>query len=399
MSIVKGDPEFAREINKLLILDCLRRKKKVSRVAIARSLNLTKGTISTIINNLINHKLVIEIGEGTSRKQGGRKPVLLSLNSSEKYVIGVDIGTNSIVIALSNLRGEVLKKNRIPTSHNKSVDNITRQVEIMIKEMINDTKINKENIIGCGISVAGVVEKNNGLVVVSPDFNWKIVTIKKIFEETNGLDMVFDNCTRVMTLGEKWYGLAKNVGNAFFVNVGYGIGSAIIINGEIYNNHSEFGHVFITKKPIKCDCGKFGCLEAVSSGHAIEREARKLIGDKDSKEEKITAKRVAELAIQGNKVAKQIFSDAGRYLGRAISMVANTFNPEIIILGGGVSLAGQLFLDPIIKEFNKQTMEPILKRTKIEISKLGMDAGVLGAISLALDNFIFKLETINVVRK
>jgi len=399
MSIVKGDPEFAREINKLLILDCLRRKKKVSRVAIARSLNLTKGTISTIINNLINHKLVIEIGEGTSQKQGGRKPVLLSLNSSEKYVIGVDIGTNSIVIALSNLRGEVLKKNRIPTSHNKSVDNITRQVEIMIKEMINDTKINKENIIGCGISVAGVVEKNNGLVVVSPDFNWKIVTIKKIFEETNGLDMVFDNCTRVMTLGEKWYGLAKNVGNAFFVNVGYGIGSAIIINGEIYNNHSEFGHVFITKKPIKCDCGKFGCLEAVSSGHAIEREARKLIGDKDSKEEKITAKRVAELAIQGNKVAKQIFSDAGRYLGRAISMVANTFNPEIIILGGGVSLAGQLFLDPIIKEFNKQTMEPILKRTKIEISKLGMDAGVLGAISLALDNFIFKLETINVVRK
>jgi glucokinase-like ROK family protein len=398
MSIVKGDPEFAREINKLLILDYLRRHEKVSRVAIARSLNLTKGTISTIINNLINQKLVIEIGEGTSQKQGGRKPVLLSLNSSEKYVIGVDIGTTSIVIALSNLRGEVLKKNRIPTSHNKSVDNITRQVEIMIKEMINDTKINKENIIGCGISVAGVVEKNNGLVVVSPDFNWKNVTIKKIFEETNGLDMVFDNCTRVMTLGEKWYGLAKNVENAFFVNVGYGIGSAIIINGEIYNNHSEFGHVFITKKPIKCDCGKFGCLEAVSSGHAIEREARKLIGDKDSKGEKITAKRVAELAIQGNKVAKQIFSDAGIYLGRAISMVTNIFNPEIIILGGGVSLAGRLFLDSIIEEFNNHTMEPILKRTKIEISKLGMDAGVLGAISLALDNFIFNPESIILIR-
>lgn len=394
MDIIKGDPEFAREINKSLILDYLRRKEKVSRVDIARALNLTKGTISTIVSDLINEKLVVEIGEGLPKKQGGRKPILLSLNPSDRYVIGIDIGTTSIVIALSNLKGEILKKSRILTSHKKFVENIIHQVEILVKEMIADFNIKTGRIIGCGISVAGVVEKNNGYIVFSPDFNWKDVPIKKIFEETIGLDIVCDNCTRVMTLGEKWYGLAKNVKNAFFVNVGYGVGSSIIINGEIYNNHSEFGHVFITKKPVQCDCGKLGCLEAVSSGHAIEREAHKLICDKDSKEEKITAKEVAELANHGNKLAKQIFSDAGKYLGRAISMVANAFNPEIIILGGGVSLAGQLLLDPIIEEFNKQTMEPILKSTKIEISKLGMDAGVLGAIALALNSYIFKPESI-----
>jgi len=399
MKIIKGDPEFAREINKLLILDYLRRKEKASRVDIARSLNLTKGTISTIVGDLISQQFIIEIGEGKSQEHGGRKPVLLSLNSSEKYVVGVDIGTTSIVLALANLKGEILKKNRVPTSPNKSVDNIAHQVEILIKELINDTNKSNESIIGCGISVAGVVEKNNGYIVVSPDFNWKDVPIKKIFEETNGLDMVFDNCTRVMTLGEKWYGLARNVKNAFFVNIGYGIGSALIINGEIYNNHSEFGHVFITKKQVQCNCGKFGCLEAVSSGHAIEKEAYKLIDDKYPKGEKITAERVAKLANQGNEIAKQIFFDVGKYLGRAISMVANAFNPEIIILGGGVSLAGQLFLDPIIEEFSKQTMEPILKRTKIGISKLGMDAGVLGAISLALDNFIFKPESTSMVKK
>ncbi len=388
--LIKGDPELAREINKISILDYLRRNEKASRVDIANDLNLTKGTISTIVNGLINQKFVIEIGEGLSQKQGGRKPVLLSLNSSDKYVIGIDIGTTSIVIALSNLKGEILKKNRVPTSNNRSFDNITRQVETLVNNLINNFDIKRESVIGCGVAVAGVVEKNNGFIVISPDFKWEDIPVKEVFSEKIGLDIVFDNCTRVMTLGEKWYGVIKNVKNAFFVNIGYGIGSSLIINGEIYDNHSEFGHVFITKKLIQCDCGKLGCLEAVSSGHAIEREAYKLLFNEDSKGEIITAKNVAELANQENRLARQIFSDAGKYLGRAISMVANTFNPEVIVLGGGVSLAGQLILDPIIKEFDKHTMRPILKNIKIEISKLGMDAGVLGAISLALDNFIFK---------
>jgi glucokinase-like ROK family protein len=388
-----GDPEMARDVNKALILKLLRSVNIISRAEISRKLNLGKVTVSTIVNELIKDNLVVELGKGESLKVGGRKPVLLSLNNSDKFVIGVDIGTTSIVVAIGNIKGEVLYKTRNPTTRNRSVENIVDQVTYLIDEVIKKSSFKKDSIIGLGISAAGTVEKHKGLISVSPDFNWRNVYITKMLEEKTGLPITVDNCTRAMTLGEKWYGGAKDVRNLFYVNVGYGIGSAMIIEGKIYNNHSEFGHCFVTDENVWCSCGKYGCLEAVASGNAIENIANESLDTKS--ESWISAKMVADLAIKGDTTAKEIFNKAGKYLGQAISMVANLFNPDKIIIGGGVALAKDLILEPVLVEYERNTMDVIKDDTKIEISTLGMDAGVLGAIALALNKFIFKPGIIN----
>lgn len=391
MSIRTGDPEMAREINRSLILAFLRSIDTTHRAEIAKNLNLTKTTVTTIINNLIDEGLVKELGEGESQKIGGRKPVLITLDISNNFIIGIDIGKTNTVVAIGNLKGEIIKLIRKSTVKSPSVTNVIKQISNLVhKLIIKESKIDRKKIIGAGVSAAGIVEGSKGLIKLSPDFNWNNVSLENLLSSELNCPVIIDNCTRVMTLGEKWYGNAKKARNAFFVNIGYGIGSAVIIDGKIYNNHSEFGHLYVTGKEIKCYCGKYGCLEAVASGNAIERSANKIL-NKTGKGW-ITAKDVAEMAKNGDSLANRIFLEAGKYIGRSISSVANFLNPNKIIIGGGVSLAGNLLLNPIIEEFEKQTMEIIKSNIKIELSSLGMNAGVLGAIALGLNHFIFKPE-------
>jgi len=395
MKIRTGDPEMAREINRSLILNILREQDLLSRADIARALDLSKATVSTIVSNLIQDELVEERGAGDSLESGGRKPIMLSLNSSKKYVIGVDIGTTSTAAATADLKGKHLQVTRRQTGDNLSVDRVLTQVQELIEQAIHKSKIDRAHILALGVSAAGIVNSVKGYIYFSPDFDWKDVDIKSLLEKKTGFPVVVDNCTRTMTLGEQWYGRIRDARNVLYVNVGYGIGSALILNKHIYSNHSEFGHSFITKQKIRCHCGKYGCLEAVASGNAIESQANELLGDKVDK--RITAKMLATMARDGDRTARGIFQNAGRYLGRAISIATNLFNPNTIVIGGGVALAGELLLDPLVQEFDKQTMDIIRKDTRIELSSLGIDAGVSGAVALALNRFVFKSHLVNEV--
>jgi len=320
---------------------------------------------------------------------------MLSLNSSKKYVIGVDIDTTSTAAATADLKGKHLQVTRRQTGDNLSVDRVLTQVQELIEQAIHKSKIDRAHILALGVSAAGIVNSVKGYIYFSPDFDWKDVDIKSLLEKKTGVPVVVDNCTRTMTLGEQWYGRIRDARNVLYVNVGYGIGSALILNKHIYSNHSEFGHSFITKQKIRCHCGKYGCLEAVASGNAIESQANELLGDKVDK--RITAKMLATMARDGDRTARGIFQNAGRYLGRAISIATNLFNPNTIVIGGGVALAGELLLDPLVQEFDKQTMDIIRKDTRIELSSLGIDAGVSGAVALALNRFVFKSHLVNEV--
>jgi len=395
MKIRTGDPEMAREINRSLILNILREQDLLSRADITRALDLSKVTVSTIVSNLIQDELVEERGAGDSLESGGRKPIMLSLNSSKKYVIGVDIGTTSTAAATADLKGKHLQVTRRQIGDNLSVDRVLTQVQELIEQAIHKSKIDRAHILALGVSAAGIVNSVKGYIHFSPDFGWKDVDIKSLLEKKTGFPVVVDNCTRTMTLGEQWYGRIRDARNVLYVNVGYGIGSALILNKHIYSNHSEFGHSFITKQKIRCHCGKYGCLEAVASGNAIESQANELLGDKVDK--RITAKMLATIARDGDRTARGIFQNAGRYLGRAISIATNLFNPNTIVIGGGVALAGELLLDPLVQEFDKQTMDIIRKDTRIELSSLGIDAGVSGAVALALNHFVFKSHLVNEV--
>jgi len=365
----------------------------IPRAEIARRLRLSKVTVSTIISGLIESEHVVEVGHGSSLEKGGRRPIMLSLDTSNKYVVGVDLGTTNTVAAVGNLKGELLKKIRITTSKDHSIDNISGQVSNLINETIDASGVGRDKIAGVVMAVAGQVEKEKGFIIFSPHFNWHNVRIARLVEEKTGFKTIADNCTRVMTIGEMWYGGARGFSNLIFINIGHGIGSALVIGGKLYNHHSEFGHIFITKKKIRCACGKYGCLEVVASGEAIERQANQLMGGHESKW--ITAKTAAERAKNGDRIARKIYSEAGRYLGRGISILANSINPEKIIIGGGVSSAGDLLLKPILKEFYANVMDVIKNRTEVSLSSSEMDAGVKGAVAMALNDYIFDYDIVS----
>lgn len=388
MKIRTGDPEIAREINKALVLDLLRKNDRVSRADIARTLALSKVTVSTIIAELIASRFVAEQGMGESQENGGRKPILLSLDTTHAHVVGVDIGWTSTAVVLGDLKGKVQFTVREPTDERHTVEKTVSQVARLVARAVRASGGTNGRILALGVSAAGIVDRSGGFIHFSPDFGWKDVPVRDILERETGLRVIVDNCTRVMTLGEKWYGCVGDARNVLYVNVGYGIGSALIINNRIYDNHSEFGHTPVTRQQVRCHCGKNGCLEAVASGSAIERQAN---GDRpEGSEGWISARELAQRARQGDEEARRIFAGAGRYLGRGIAVATNLFNPDKIIIGGGLALAGELLLAPLLAEFEERTMDVIKRHVRVELSALGTDAGALGAIALALNESVFR---------
>ena len=391
----KGDPEQARKLNTCLILDRVRRHELISRADLSRALSISKMTASSIVSDLLERGLLAEQpAPAGASNSGGRPPVLLSLDTRKNLVVGIDVGTTSTALVLGNLKGETVGRVRVPTRRNRQVESIVDQIEELLPRLLNEADTPKERIVGIGVSVAGLVDKRAGHVKFSPDFNWRNTYFKQILEERLAVPVVINNCTRVAALGEMWYGAAKEASTFFYVNVGYGIGSAIVTNRRLYEHNSEFGHINVTNRDVKCDCGKFGCLEAVSSGHAIERDANSDVLQR-AEGEWVTAKDLAEMAVAGDAGARGVFDDAGKYLGRGIATVANLLSPELVILGGGVSNAGNLLMEPLMEEFNRHTMEAIKDGIAVEVSSLGIDAGVIGAVALALDSFVFEQDTIH----
>jgi glucokinase-like ROK family protein len=387
--ILKGDPEHARQINIALILGLFKSENILSRAQLAKKLNLSKMTVSAIISDLIDDGFISEIGEGKGDHKGGRKPILLKLTENTKYVIGIDVGRTNIAVAIGGISGNIKEKVQIATNIDHSLESILKQLSTIVEYSIATSGIERKKIIGIGFSIGGLINKEKGYIDVSPDFDWKNVPMQQILEQKFKLPVVIDNCTRVMALGEMWLGSAKHIKNFFYVNLGFGLGSSIVMNHSIYENYSEFGHIHITNKPVKCGCGMTGCLEAVASGQAIEREANAKLTDGIPSDKRLTGKDVYNLAVEGNEVAQKILSDSGRYVGRALSLVANIFQPEKIILGGGVTNAGEYLYAPMEREFLSHTMEVLRDSVQIEFSELGNDAGVLGAVALALDTYVF----------
>jgi glucokinase len=270
---------------------------------------------------------------------------------------------------------------------------VTAQVSRLVSRALGDAGTPKKRVIAVGVSVAGVVDGANGFIHFSPDLEWENVPIREILERETGLRVIVDNCTRLMALGEKWYGGVHEARNVLYVNVGYGIGSALIINNRIYDNHSEFGHIPVTARRVPCHCGKYGCLEAVASGNAIESQGS--ANGSAAAHTRPSARELAGRAREGDAGAARIFAGAGRYLGRAISIATNLLNPDKVIIGGGVALAEDLLLRPLRAEFDAQTMEVFRTHARIELSTLGMDAAVRGAIALALNTCVFNSSLVD----
>ncbi len=398
----KGNAVYINRLNKINILGLIREFENISRADLVKKSGLSAPTITRIVDSLINkEELVVSLGMGNSK--GGRPPVLLKFDGKRNYVIGIDLGATITRGVLSNLDGKFISEIEFPTKLTEGYEVILDDVADLINKLAESKpNIKRKRVYGVGIAVAGLVDLNKKIVEYSPDFDWTQVDIIKALESKVDFPVIFDNVTRLMALGGMCFGKGQKRQNFICINVGYGIGSGIIVNGKLLTGSDgfagEFGHITMDKdSDIQCSCKKYGCLEALASGKAIALTAQsRLARGQDSilkdmsggDYSKVTAKMVADAAKEGDEMALNVFTRAMEYIGLGISNLIGIFNPDLIVIGGGVSLAGDIFFDNIRDVVQKNLMRPTARQIHILPVAFGTNAAIMGAFSLILSKVL-----------
>ncbi|GAB6256336.1 ROK family transcriptional regulator [Peribacillus sp. N1] len=394
-NLLRGSFKLMKSINRSLILNIIREKGPISRADIAKLTKLTPPTVSSFVKELLQAEIVIERNLGES--SGGRKPTLLTLSEDMFHVIGMDVGSQNIKTILTSITGKVIKKSVVPLPAQTTNETLLSLMIDSVSGILDHTKIDEEKIVGIGVSMHGIVDVEEGSSVFAPNLNLQDIPIKRVLEERFNMMVKVENDGRAMSLGELWFGNGAGIDSFVCINVGRGIGAGIIINGKLYHGShfisGEIGHMIIDIDGPQCTCGNYGCLQTFASGPSIVEWVKKemrlghsslLTNLTKGDLEKVTGELIYLSALEGDTLCKTALQQAGRYLGVGITNVIHTVNPRRIIIGGGVSNAGDLIMDNIIQTVNQRALTNPAKQTEIILSKFGDDATAMGAVALIL---------------
>ena len=309
----------------------------------------------------------------------------------KKYVFGIDIGGTTVKCGLFTVKGELLEKWEIPTRTEENGFRILPDVADTVLEKIREKALNKEEIAGIGIGVPGPVNEQ-GEVPGAVNLHWGYVNLAVEMEKMTGLAVKAGNDANVAALGEMWKGGGAGCHSIVMVTLGTGVGGGIINNGKIvtgaHGAGGEIGHIHVTDDVERnCNCGNHGCLEQVASATGITYLANRRLKKDDMpsvlREGKVNAKTVFDAVKAGDALAKEIAEEFGKYLGTALAMVACVADPEVFVIGGGVSKAGQVILD-YIKKYYVPCAFMTCKEAGFALAELGNDAGIYGAAKMLL---------------
>ncbi len=319
----------------------------------------------------------------------------------KKIYLGMDLGGSNISAALMDASGKIIRYEKTLTLADEGKKKLIQRIVMMGRKIQHDAGISRKEIKGIGMGVPGVLDLAQGVVKYSPNLpGWRNVPLKKELEEALDLKVVLDNDANAAAFGEKWLGAGKDKQHVVVYTLGTGVGGGIIIGGQLVHGScdgaGEMGHTTIVPDGPQCVCGNHGCLETLVSGTGIARRARELIkaGRKsillrmcDGNLSGLTAKLVFLGARKGDKLANEVVEQTGVYLGIAVANMINLLNPELIIIGGGVSVAGDMLLRVIRQEAKKRAFKELYRCTKIVKATLSDRAGVFGAVGIAIQTF------------
>lgn len=314
--------------------------------------------------------------------------------AKDKY-IGIDLGGTKILTAVASEDGEIIEKLKLATETELGQEKIKENIFKSIYKVLEKAAIKIEEIKAIGIGSPGPLNVEQGIIYESANLPLKNMKIVDLVKNETGINTYLQNDANTAALGEKVFGAGKEADDLLYITISTGVGGGIIINGNIYYGHTgnagEIGHMTVDPAGPQCGCGNYGCLESFSSGTAIKNMAQRAIENGEStlikklaKENKLSAKLVAKAADKGDQKALDIFAKAGYYLGIGIANLVNIFNPEMIILGGGVMKAQEYFLDRAKEEFKKRALKAPADIVKIEEAVLEDEIGVKGAIAVAM---------------
>lgn len=363
---------------------------------LGKELNFSVPTVTKMVGELIEDGIVMDFGK--METPGGRRPNIYGLNQSSGYFIGVDISQKRVHIGLINFKGDLIDEQMdISFEEAHPHERFERLCEI-IEDFMSHTVVPKDKILSIGINISGRVNPQTGHSYSFFYFDERPIT--EMFEEKLGIDVSIDNDSRAMAYGEYIKGRVQAEKNIIYVNVGWGLGLGVIVNGQLYYGKSgfsgEFGHITAFENEILCHCGKKGCLETEASGSALYRKfleklhngQSSLLTQQKENEDEITLNDIIDVALQEDILAIELIEEVGNTLGKHVAGLINLFNPELVIIGGTLANAGDYLILPLRSAIKKYSLNLVNKDSSIKVSKLGDKAGLLGASLLARSKFI-----------
>lgn len=383
-----SDHETMKRNNQLAILRTIRVLGPVSRVRLQRETNLSWGTITSSIKELLEKRVVEEIGAVNTGV--GRRPVELDMNTAEHFVVGVRLGGSYIRSIVLDIKGNTTAEYREFVDARGSKERILEQLFESVDTILDNARIGLDNVAGIGVAAPGAIDARAGICLYAPHHpNWRNVSLRQAFEKRFGKPCFMDHVNNCTALGQMLFGQGRGIDNFLCILLGTGISAGIIINGEVYRGINcaagEFGHMCIDPNGPECACGSRGCLEVYASGPALARIGRataaknpnsKITALTEGSLEEISGETVFQAAVEGDPDALKIFEDMGFYLGLGISNLIDLFNPERVILCGRVSQAHRFFLPSLEKEVGERAWH--ISKKEIKVSSIA-NASVLGA--------------------
>jgi glucokinase-like ROK family protein len=380
-------------------MNTLRLHAPISRARIANLTGLNKSTVSNIVNVLIDDGLVSENEQDSSRI--GRPSINLGLRPDGGAVIGLEIGVDFINIVLTNFAAETLWETVVETSPTQSQTSIINQAEKLIDQALSLTEERHLRPLGVGIGLPGLVNLLRGELIVAPNMNWRNVPLRLMLNQRFRLPIYIENEANLAALGEYYFGVARGFDNFIYLSSGIGLGGGILIDGKIFRGRhgyaGEIGHIQRDPQGEKCSCGRIGCWETQVGPRAVLRRVRKelqvhsdqiLFDACQGDFSHLTFNMVVNFGLQGDSTCRQAIEDVARYLGEGIADLANIFDPDLVVIGGGF-IQGKDILQPIIeKTVFSGALQPSADSLRIVFSERGVDACAMGAVAIVLDDIL-----------
>lgn len=372
------------------MLNLVKSAGPISRRDISQRSGLSAATVSNLTGELITEDLIREVGPGEAAR--GRPPVLLRLNSRAGFVVGVKVMEDSLTAVVTDLDAEVLAYRTHPletaSGGQASPDEVVAAIAKIVEVVISDSKVDRTDVLGVGLGVAGLVDSTGGVALYSPFFSWRGVDLAGPLMGRLGMEVILENDVNALTIAEQWFGHGHDRDHFCVVTVGSGVGLGIVVNGEFYRGAGggagELGHTTLVEDGPECYCGKKGCLEMLASDRALLRKATSMLPGLGRHGERLALADIVNAAEDGDQSARDLLAESGHWLGVGVANVVNLLNPGLVIIGGEGVHAGEWRFDPMRKAFRAHVFDGLSEQTEFVIEPAGDDTWARGAACVVL---------------
>jgi len=379
-------------MNLSVIMHRLRENGPVSRAALADLSGLNKTTVSSLVQELIDQRFIEEFGLNSAG--AGRPAMLVRLNPTAGCIVASEVGVDFLSVIRTNFAAEITWRHREAIAREMGQQAILDRVLALLSEATRSSSVVDGPLLGIAVGVPGIVDQETGSVLFAPNLGWMDIPLRSLLRGRFGAPIYVDNEANLAALGEYYFGVAQGHENVLFLSLGVGLGGGIVQDGKLYRGSSgfggEFGHMTMDPDGLPCNCGNRGCWETHVSPSAVLRNVRQamLRGQAsrlplaDSKNpDLLTLPMVLDAARAGDSAAVQALSDVGRHLGIGIASLVNALNPDLVVLGGRLSSAGEFLLPAVDAELSRRSLRWNAQATQVVLAKHGSDACVMGGVA------------------